>query len=136
MIHPTPQRTVLRLPLLLLGVQVLLVVLGISRYDATSFTFRGTDVIDFFNFFWRFRIAGVLSVFDLLMVALIGLTLANTWIRGRLRGSAFDRLLLTLIALVVVSIVSKAFYHTAEDTVQDFLFKLRDFIYFGGIYFA
>ena len=124
----------LRLSPLFLGLQVLLLALAVSRYDATSFVFRGTSAIDFFNWFWRHRFLSFLSFFDLLIGALLGLTLLGVAASGRWRRRPFDSLIYALVLLVVVSSVIRFLHRDVEDSLQGFLFQLRNYAYFAAAY--
>jgi hypothetical protein len=121
---------------LFLGTQFLLIMLAISRYDATSFLFRGTDAIDFYNWFWRYRFAGFLSFFDLLVLTLIGLAAAGILISGRWRPRAFDPLIQILLLAMAVSSALRFFERDVEDTARGFLYQLRSYAYFGAAYFV
>jgi hypothetical protein len=129
-LHPGP-----RFSPLFLGVQVLLVVLAVSRYDATSFLFRGTDTIDFYNWFWRYRFLGFLSFFDLLVSVLIAMAAAGVAASGRWRPRCFDPLLQVLLAVVALSAAIRFLQLDVEDTYQGFLYQLRNYAYFAAAYF-
>jgi hypothetical protein len=116
-------------PILLKG---FLLLLAISRYEPTSLVFRGTEVIDFFGWFWRFRLFGALSPVDL---ALAGLILAAMIFGDRPRPRA-DGFLPLLAFLVAVGAVVRMLSRGPEDTSQDFFFQLRNYAYLGGIYFV
>jgi hypothetical protein len=123
-------------PFLFLLLQIFLVVLAVSRYEATSFLFRGTDTIDFFNWFWRKRWQGLFSFFDfflaaLFVVALIGSALS----RARVRRHR-EQLLPLLTLLVAASAVVRYFSSGPQDTAQDFFYQLRNYAYFGVLYFV
>ncbi len=124
-----------RSPLLWIGVQFLLVVLAVSRYDATSYVFRGTEAIDFFNWFWRYRLAGFLSFFDLLLVALVTLGAASLLASGRSTHRPFDMLVGGLLIAVAFAAAVRFLAREMEDTAQGFLFQLRNYLYFVATYF-
>ena len=135
MTAPTSARLRSRFSLLFLGVQFLLVVLAVSRYDATSWVFRGTTTIDFYNFFWRYRLLGFLSFFDLLVATLIGLAAAGIAASGRWRARSFDPLIYVLLVAVVLSASLRFLQRDVEDTSQGFLYQLRNYAYFAAAYF-
>ncbi len=124
-----------RFSLLFFGVQLLLVMLAVSRYDATSWVFRGTTAIDFYNWFWRYRLLGFLSFFDLLVAALIGLTAAGVAASGRWRPRCFDPLIYALLVAVALSTAIPFLPRDVEDTPQGFLYQLRNYAYFAAAYF-
>jgi hypothetical protein len=117
------------------GLQLLIVILAISRYDATSFAFRGTDTVDFFNWFWRFRMAELFSFFDLALMSLLILTGARILLTGALPQSAFDGVLVAFAVLVALSTATRLVSQGPEDTAQDFLFQIRNYAYFCAAYF-
>jgi hypothetical protein len=119
---------------LFLGVLVLLATLAISRYDATSFVYRWEGEIDFFNWFWRHRTLGFLSFFDFLMLALLGLAVAEVRASGRWQPRPFDGLALCLLALVGLSSGVRLLHAGAEDTTRAFLYQLRNYAYFVAAY--
>lgn len=123
-----------RLSPLFLGLQLLLVMLAVSRYDATSFVFRGTTAIDFYNWFWRYRLLGFLSFFDLLVLALLVLAVLGVAASRRFHSRPFDSLVYLLVLLVAVSAVIRFLHRDAEDTPQGFLFQLRNYGYFAAAY--
>src|SRR6266496_1057523 len=115
------------------AVQVLLVVLAVSRYDATSFLFRGEETIDFFNWFWRRRWFGMFSFFDFLLGGLFVLAILTK--KSRSSRSGFDAFVPLLALLVGVSILVRYSSQGAFDTRQDFLFQLRNYLYLALSYF-
>jgi hypothetical protein len=107
----------------------LLLLLAVSRYDATSYLFRGTDTVDFFNWFWRHRFGGVLTFFDLLLAGLVALALASAIITRRWPSRPFDLLLVVLLVLCVLGTASWVFHRQEEDTLQGLLYQLRNYGY-------
>lgn len=123
-------------PLLFLLLQGFLVVLAISRYEATSFLFRGTDTIDFFNWFWRKRWMGLFSFFDFSLVGLLAIAVIGSAV-SRSRGTGRRELLLPLLAVLVAgSALVRYFTAGSQDTTQDFFYQLRNYVYFGALYFV
>jgi len=123
-------------PLLFLLIQVFLVFLALSRYEATSFVFRGTDTIDFFNWFWRKRWAGLFSFFDFSLAALLAVAFIGSAVsRSRLREPRRREILLPLLAVLVAgSAVVRYFTAGPQDSTQDFFYQLRNYAYFAGMY--
>jgi len=131
-----PPRPGPRVSPLFLGVQLLLLTLAISRYDATAFVYRWGDEVDFFNWFWRHRTLGVLSFFDFLLLALLGLVAAGIVASGRWRPRPFDALAYGLVVLVAVSAAVRFLQVGVEDTTRGFLYQLRNYAYFVAAYAA
>jgi hypothetical protein len=124
----------LRVSPLFLGVQLLLVVLAVSRYDATSYLFRGTTAIDFFNWFWRYRLLGFISFFDVLICILVGLAAAGVLVSRRWWPRRFDALVYGLLLAVAMSGLIRFVQRDVEDTSRGFLFQLRNYAYFAAAY--
>jgi hypothetical protein len=123
-----------RISPLFLGVQLLLLVLAVSRYDATSFVYRWGDEIDFFNWFWRHRTLGFLSFFDFLVLALLGLAGAGIVVSGRWRPRPFDALIYVLLVVVASAGAIHFLQLDVEDTPRGFLYQLRNYGYFAAAY--
>jgi hypothetical protein len=120
--------------LLFLVLQIFLVILAVSRYDPTSFVFRGEETVDFFSWFWRRRWFGMFSFFDFLLAGMTVLAAATAIRRRRRVGRGFDLFVPLLAALVAVSIVVRSATQGPLDTRQDFLFQLRNYLYLGLSY--
>lgn len=131
-VHPLPQA---RLHAMLFrGLQAFLLILALSRYDATSWVFRGTAKVDFFNWFWRFRWLGFLSFFDIFLAALVSFAaLASVFSRQRRTA---DGLLFLLPLLVGVGALVGYLNPVSATTSQDMLFQFRSYLYLGGAYFV
>jgi hypothetical protein len=123
-----------RLSPLFIGAQLLLLLLAVSRYDASSLRFRGTTEIDFFNWFWRYRFFGFLTFFDLIVSALVSLTAVSILAHGRWRARPFDAILYVLGILLTVSIAVRFLQRDVEDSAQNTLFQLRSYAYFAAAY--
>ncbi len=107
-----------------------LTLLAVSRYEATSFIFRNTQVIDFFGWFWRFRVWGTLGFFDFFIaIVLVVLVAESRW-----RWRAFDCLLLALPGLVIFGTLVGLLSRGESDTLTDLLFQLRNYYYFLASY--
>lgn len=119
--------------LLFLALQIFLVILAVSRYDPTSFVFRGEEAIDFFSWFWRRRWFGMFSFFDFLLAGMTVLAAAAA-IRRRSVGRNVDLFLPFLVAMVAVSILVRSAVQGPLDTRQDFLFQLRNYLYLALSY--
>lgn len=124
------------IPLVFLMIQVFLVFLAVSRYEATSFLFRGTDTIDFFNWFWRKRWLGLFSFFDFSLAGLLAVAVIGSAVSRSREGRRRELLLPLLIFLVVVSALVRYFTAGPQDTTQDFFYQLRNYAYFAGLYFV
>ena len=115
--------------LLFRAIQLVLVVVAISRYDATSYIFRGEEAVDFFNWFWRRRWFGVLSFFEFALLGLIGIALLVIAFRRRQLARRFDGFALLITALVAASLLVRYVTQGPADTRQDLLFQLRNYVY-------
>jgi hypothetical protein len=120
--------------LLFLVLQLFLGILAVSRYDPTSFVFRGEETIDFFSWFWRRRWFGMFSFFDFLLAGMTVLAAATAVRRRRRVGRGIDLFVPFLAALVAVSVVVRSATQGPLDTRQDFLFQLRNYLYLGLSY--
>ena len=118
------------------GIQLLLIVLTISNYDPVAIATRGTDVIDFFNVFWRYRVGDIFCFFDFAIIALLVLMAWQIGRAQRLKLSRFDKLAVGLTGLVSVSIIVKALSQGEADTLANFLFEIRNYFYLLAIYFV
>lgn len=103
--------------------------MAISRYDATSYIFRGEETVDFFNWFWRRRWFGMFSFFDFALLGLIGIALLAGDFRRPQRARRFDGLVLVIATLVAASLVVRYLTQGPMDTRQDLLFQLRNYVY-------
>ena len=131
-VHPLPQA---RLHAMLFGgLQAFLLILALSRYDATSRVFRGTAEIDLFNWFWRFRWLGFLSFFDIFLAALVSLAAVVSVLSPQRRTA--DGLLFLLPLLVGVGALIGYLNPVVATTAQDVLFQFRSYLYLGGAYFV
>lgn len=129
-----PPRPELRFSPAFAGVQLLLVMLAVSRYDGTLFVYRWGDEIDFWNCLWRCRTLGFLSFFDLLVLALLGLSVAGVGASARWRPRSFDPLIQVLVVVVVFSAAVRFLRLEDEDTARGFLYQLRNYAYFVAAY--
>lgn len=110
-----------------------LTVVALSRYDATSLQFRGTDAVDIFNWVWRVKAFGAVSLIDVLLG--IGVIVALVFPDPD-RPRRLDLFLPLLAALVAISAISRAFHTGPFDTAQEGLFQLRNYLYTGAAYLA
>lgn len=131
---PSPAAAARESPILFVSLQVFLVILALSRYDATSWVFRGTTEVDVFNWFWRFRWLGVFSFFDFFLAWLVGLALLKSF-GGRRRWGP-DGFLWLLPLLVSMAAAAGIANRVSETTTQDILFQLRNYLYLIGSYFV
>src|SRR4051812_33252628 len=119
-----------------IGAITFLILLALSKYDPTSFLERGTNAIDLLSWFWRFRVAGVFSFFDVFLGLLLGLLALRTLISRRFSRSRFDGLVATTALIVVAGIISGEISRGSQDTTTDLLFQIRNYVYLFAIYFV
>ena len=123
------------MPVLFGGTLALLGVIAISRYDPTSLIFRGNDAIDFFGWFWRYRLAAGATFVDVLLAAVVAAA-AIECVRRGWRSSHLDAVPAMLALLVGVSAAITAGWAGPQDSLHDVLFQCRNYLYFMAIYFA
>lgn len=117
-----------------IGLLGFVVFLAVSKYDPTSFLERGTELIDAFSWFWRYRFAGFLTFFDLLLFALLGLLCVRTSLLGYVRKSVFDRQIALILALCAGSAILGQFNGSEADSISGVLFAIRNYYYLSAAY--
>ena len=121
--------------ILSLAVCSLILLLAISRYDATSYTFRRTEEIDFLSWFWRARWQDALAFFDFAILILLVIVCLKLLGRKTSQRVRFDRVPLILFVLVTISSVISLLFPGNDDTNRELIFQLRNYFYFGAAYF-
>jgi len=113
-----------------------LAIVGLSRYDPFSFTFRFTDKIDFWGWWWRYKFLGLVSPIDLLLGVFVGTVGLAQLSRGRLVKKPFDPFMAALSLVALVAAVLGAVGHAEQDVWKDWLFQVRGLAFICGMYFV